>query len=320
MSICVGIDIGTVSVKGAVVGDPEDRPLLQRLVQAGGFVFQSPGQPLLLSPYRRTLGNPVGVAQTILGAVRDAIPDLPVQRIRVTGAGARLFQAHEAIERVNDFTAIASAVAFLHPEVSTVFEMGGESSRFLRLAVDPVTGQPAILDYETNGDCAAGTGAFMDQQAHRLRYRVEDVGRSRRDGPLGGPHRRPLFGLRQVRHDPCPAEGGHPTPDSPRTVRCGSSQFQRQHQQRQGRRASRGVRGRARAKCRHRAIPARTVRARRMPVPRPRRRPLVRGHRRRASVRGAPRREQRSTRPSHSATPSLRVRTATGATARRPGP
>ena len=177
MSICVGIDIGTVSVKGAVVGDPEDRPLLQRLVQAGGFVFQSAGQPLLLSPYRRTLGNPVGVAQTILGAVRDAIPDLPVQRIRVTGAGARLFQAHEAIERVNDFTAIASAVAFLHPEVSTVFEMGGESSRFLRLAVDPVTGQPAILDYETNGDCAAGTGAFMDQQAHRLRYRVEDVGR-----------------------------------------------------------------------------------------------------------------------------------------------
>jgi activator of 2-hydroxyglutaryl-CoA dehydratase len=54
--------------------------------------------------------------------------------------------------------------------------MGGESSRFLRLAVDPATGHPAILDYESNGDCAAGTGAFMDQQAHRLRYRVEDVG------------------------------------------------------------------------------------------------------------------------------------------------
>jgi predicted CoA-substrate-specific enzyme activase len=176
MSICVGIDIGTVSVKAAVVGEPEDRPLLQRLAQAASFSLHPAPQPLLLSPYRRTLGDPVGVAQAILTAVRNAIPDLPAHRILVTGSGARLLQAHEAIERVNDFKAIAAAVAFLHPEVATVFEMGGESSRLLRLAVDPVTGQAAILDYETNGDCAAGTGAFMDQQAHRLRYRVEEVG------------------------------------------------------------------------------------------------------------------------------------------------
>jgi activator of 2-hydroxyglutaryl-CoA dehydratase len=176
MSISVGIDIGTVSVKGAVVGDPADRPLLQQLAQAGEFAFHPAPRPLLLSPYRRTLGNPVGVAQGILAAVRNTFPDLSPDRVSLTGSGARLLQAHEPSERVNDFKAIAAAVAFLHPDVATVFEMGGESSRFLRLAVDPVTGQPAILDYETNGDCAAGTGAFMDQQAHRLRYRVEDIG------------------------------------------------------------------------------------------------------------------------------------------------
>ena len=176
MSISVGIDIGTVSVKGAVVGEPEDRPLLQRLTQTEGFSFHPAPQLLLLSPYRRTFGNPVGVAQAILAAVRRVAPDLPASYVRVTGSGARLLQAQEAIDRVNDFKAIADAMTFLHPEVATVFEMGGESSRFLRIAVDPVTGQPAILDYETNGDCAAGTGAFMDQQANRLRYRVEEVG------------------------------------------------------------------------------------------------------------------------------------------------
>jgi len=176
MSISVGIDIGTVSVKAAIVGDPEDRPLLQPLEQVGGFSFCPARQTLLLSSYRRTLGNPVGVAQAILAALQDAAPGLPTNRILLTGSGARLLQAHEPIERVNAFKALAAAVAFLHPEVATVFEMGGESSRFLRLAIDPVTGQPAILDYETNGDCAAGTGAFMDQQAHRLRYRVEEVG------------------------------------------------------------------------------------------------------------------------------------------------
>ena len=33
-----------------------------------------------------------------------------------------------------------------------------------------------IADYQTNGDCAAGTGSFMDQQANRLLYDIEDVG------------------------------------------------------------------------------------------------------------------------------------------------
>ena len=33
-----------------------------------------------------------------------------------------------------------------------------------------------IADYGTNGDCAAGTGSFMDQQANRLLYDIEDVG------------------------------------------------------------------------------------------------------------------------------------------------
>jgi predicted CoA-substrate-specific enzyme activase len=77
---------------------------------------------------------------------------------------------------VNDGKAIASAAGVLHPEVATVFEMGGGSSRFLRLECDAATGLVRLLDYETNGDCAAGTGAFIDQQATRLCYRVEDVG------------------------------------------------------------------------------------------------------------------------------------------------
>ena len=37
-------------------------------------------------------------------------------------------------------------------------------------------GCAGIADYQTNGDCAAGTGSFMDQQASRLLYEIEDVG------------------------------------------------------------------------------------------------------------------------------------------------
>ena len=57
----------------------------------------------------------------------------------------------------------------------TVFEMGGQSSKYLLL--DSEGGDYSIIDYATNGDCAAGTGSFIDQQAGRLRLEVEDVGR-----------------------------------------------------------------------------------------------------------------------------------------------
>jgi predicted CoA-substrate-specific enzyme activase len=33
-----------------------------------------------------------------------------------------------------------------------------------------------IEDYEKSGDCAAGTGSFLDQQAVRLKYQVEEIG------------------------------------------------------------------------------------------------------------------------------------------------
>ena len=76
----------------------------------------------------------------------------------------------------NEFKAIARAVGALHPDVTTVFEMGGETSKFIHLETDEASGRVGIADYGTNGDCAAGTGSFMDQQANRLLYDIEDVG------------------------------------------------------------------------------------------------------------------------------------------------
>ena len=68
--------------------------------------------------------------------------------------------------------------------------MGGETSKFLRLETDGIDGCAGIADYQTNGDCAAGTGSFMDQQASRLLYDIEDVGDivvGRRQAPPASP-------------------------------------------------------------------------------------------------------------------------------------
>jgi predicted CoA-substrate-specific enzyme activase len=176
MSLRVGIDIGAVSVKAAVLGDAEDRTDLDRLARDGEFIRLPAARPLLLSLYRRSLGDPLGTAEAMLAAVQKHVRSVHWDRVLVTGSGARLIQDRWALDRVNDFKAIAAAVGLLHPEVTTVFEMGGESSKFLRLEADPATGGANILDYETNGDCAAGTGSFIDQQATRLCYDVEEVG------------------------------------------------------------------------------------------------------------------------------------------------
>jgi predicted CoA-substrate-specific enzyme activase len=176
MSVSVGIDIGAVSVKAAILGDCEERGDLERLAAGGDFTWLTAPRLLLVSRYRRALGDPLGTAEALVAAIQKHVRGVSWDRIRVTGRGASLLQDCWSLDRVNEFKAIAAAAGFLHPEVASVFEMGGESSKFLRLAADPESGRTSILDYETNGDCAAGTGSFIDQQATRLRYDVEEVG------------------------------------------------------------------------------------------------------------------------------------------------
>jgi predicted CoA-substrate-specific enzyme activase len=176
MRVSVGIDVGAVSVKAAILGDPEDRDDLDRLAGDGDFTWLSAPRPLLISRYRRALGDPLGTAEAMVAAIQKHVRGVTWDRMLVTGRGAGLLQERWSLARVNEFKAVAAASGFLHPEVATIFEMGGESSKFLRLEPDPASGRNSILDYETNGDCAAGTGSFIDQQATRLRYDVEEVG------------------------------------------------------------------------------------------------------------------------------------------------
>jgi len=71
---------------------------------------------------------------------------------------------------------MTAAVRTLAPHVRTVMEIGGESSKYIALDRDPATGDLGIADFSTNGDCASGTGSFLDQQAARLRFTIEEVG------------------------------------------------------------------------------------------------------------------------------------------------
>ncbi|HZJ03684.1 MAG TPA: BadF/BadG/BcrA/BcrD ATPase family protein, partial [Thermoleophilia bacterium] len=180
----LGIDIGCISVKMAVVGTGAERELLEAAGKADTFLQLSPDDPgmphsssppLLVTRYQRIKGTPAETAQSLLEEVLAALPPETISGIRMTGSGGRLLAKSLDAPYENEFKAIARGVGILHPHVDLVFEMGGETSKFIRLERDP-EGRVGICDYQGNGDCAAGTGSFMDQQASRLLYEIEEVG------------------------------------------------------------------------------------------------------------------------------------------------
>jgi predicted CoA-substrate-specific enzyme activase len=212
--IFLGIDIGSVSVKLAALS--RDRRLFETLTHLSGISERrdasnpEPLSPapafhcvpihsehsslvhhtLLLSAYQRIYGDParatfeliqnfcdaLGRAMALLGETAPADLLELITRIRTTGSGSKLVSSALNAVNENEFKAIAVGTSLLYPDVQTIFEMGGQSSKFIRIEREMANEMAAIVDYETNGDCAAGTGSFLDQQATRMRYQVEDIG------------------------------------------------------------------------------------------------------------------------------------------------
>jgi len=142
------------------------------------FLLRKNGDPvcrIVLSRYHRIKGQPLDALEELLRPVVELLGTRTLHIVG-TGQGAKLAASRYHIPVINDFSAIVEAVNRFHPDTRTVFEMGGETSKYILLERNDNLGKLSIADYGTNGDCAAGTGAFMDQQASRLKYRIEEVG------------------------------------------------------------------------------------------------------------------------------------------------
>jgi predicted CoA-substrate-specific enzyme activase len=172
MGINIGLDIGAISLKLAALGNPGDRPILDSLCAAHPqFRMTEMGaRPLVLSEYRRIAGSPIQSTYDLLQEFYEIVPETQVEGIRVTGSGSRTIAKVLGLFFENEFKAIARMMGTVYPQVRTVFEIGGESSKYIRLD------GASILDYDRSGECAAGTGSFLDQQALRMQYSVEEIG------------------------------------------------------------------------------------------------------------------------------------------------
>jgi predicted CoA-substrate-specific enzyme activase len=146
----VGIDIGSVSVN-LVVMNPEGR--------------------VLREVYRRHLGGPYRTALTLL---KELEPEFSLSQCRLaafTGLGGKVLAEVLGGPFINEVISQARGTCHFRPDARSIIDMGGEDAKLIM--VDEEGGQPVIQDFAMNTMCAAGTGSFLDQQAHRLGYTIE---------------------------------------------------------------------------------------------------------------------------------------------------
>jgi len=147
----MGIDIGSVSLNIVVIDE--------RL-------------QLLESVYERTRGQPIPVLIDVLESLAKRFPEICGGVC--TGSGRDLIANVMGIDKENEIITQAKAVAYFHPEVRTVIEIGGQDSKLIFLERDERSGKTIIVDHALNEICAAGTGSFLDQQAYRLGISIDE--------------------------------------------------------------------------------------------------------------------------------------------------
>jgi predicted CoA-substrate-specific enzyme activase len=149
----IGIDVGSTSSDVVV------------LDSAGRMVFCS---------YQRTKGRPFGVVRLQLRELFRVVNPGSVIFMAATGSVGRLVAKLLSIPFVNEVSAQAAAIHHLYPSLreATIIEMGGQDSKLIFIRSE--NGRNTIKSFALNGACAAGTGAFLDQQAQRLGVNIED--------------------------------------------------------------------------------------------------------------------------------------------------
>ncbi len=142
----IGLDIGSVTIKGVALDDQGETIRGEKLTVFG-------------SPARRT----AELARRLAGEINHPL------RFGVTGGGKGFFDGLPGVHVENDLVAVTGAVAQQYPKARGIIEIGGHQSKWIKL------GSSGELDsFSINDQCAAGSGAFLEQQAVRLGLTIEE--------------------------------------------------------------------------------------------------------------------------------------------------
>jgi predicted CoA-substrate-specific enzyme activase len=147
--ISVGIDVGSITTKAAVV---EDGRLISDRVMLTGYNAQDAGTK---------------VYQDIIADLGIKASD--VDKIIATGYGRKSVAI--ADKAVTEITCHAVGAQYLNPAVRSIIDIGGQDSK--AIVVDENGG---VKDFAMNDKCAAGTGRFLEVMARALEVDINDFG------------------------------------------------------------------------------------------------------------------------------------------------
>ena len=89
--------------------------------------------------------------------------------VGTTGSGRYMIADYVGADIVkNEITAQATAAAYIDKAVDTIFEIGGQDSKFMSLE------NGLVVDFEMNKACAAVTGSFLEEQAEKLNISIRE--------------------------------------------------------------------------------------------------------------------------------------------------
>ncbi len=143
VDVYVGVDVGSTSTKAAVIN-------------AEGEV--------LAKHYLMTAGQPLEAIRQVMRQLAPQVEGrVRVRAVGVTGSGRYLVGHFIGADLIkNEITAQTRAALHIDPAVDTIFELGGQDSKYVYLE------NGTALDYQMNKACAAGTGSFIDELAEQL--------------------------------------------------------------------------------------------------------------------------------------------------------
>ncbi len=138
----LGIDIGSTTTKYALINERKE---------------------IIHKRYLPTQGKPIEVTQGLLRSLQGVIgEEAEIRGVSTTGSGRYVvgdFLNADLI--IDEITAHATGAVEIDPAVETIFEIGGQDSKYISLQ----NGNP--LDFDMNKVCAAGTGSFLHELANK---------------------------------------------------------------------------------------------------------------------------------------------------------
>jgi len=163
-------------ILGFDIGSTGSKLLALAAGPAPGAAGGPPGAPgreradVLWQGYRRTLGDPVGAAQALWAQfVAEYRVAHRLVAVGVTGSGREIVGSllatcygRDAVFILNEIAAHAAGALHYDPRVDTIFEIGGQDAKYIRLA------EGRVVDCAMNEACSAGTGSFIEEQGRKF--------------------------------------------------------------------------------------------------------------------------------------------------------